>query len=92
MRFLKLFLSSATLAVSLRPDRVHGLVRLGLGLGECHRVVTGEKEYAGALPKSYLQSEKPGSLGGSNKAPRTVRKLLKLEKKEAEGVQKPKVY
>ena len=38
------------------------------------------KEYAGALPKSYLQSEKRGSNNG--------RKLLKLEKKEAERVQK----
>jgi hypothetical protein len=33
------------------------------------------KEYAGALPKSYLhlQSKKPNSLGSSNRAPRIVK-------------------
>jgi hypothetical protein len=75
---------------------VHGLVRLGLGLGECHIDVTESSQgirvqYAGALPKSYLQSKKPSSLDGSNKAPTRLQQRSKLDKKEAERVIEHKI-
>jgi hypothetical protein len=48
-------------------------VWLGLNLGECHRVVIGGKEYAGALKATCNPKSPAVYISGSNKAPRTVR-------------------
>jgi hypothetical protein len=70
----------------LGPDRVHGPVRLGLGLGERHRVVTGEK----STPRLYRKVTCSPKSPAVQVAPTRLQERSKItelgKKKEAEGV------